>query len=51
MLQRTNRRTDIHLDPLIEIANEAAQFFGRELPGVLHKTGPIPTLAMTTHGG
>ncbi len=45
-LQRTNRRQDINLTPLIEVAREASGFFGRPLPGTLHRIGPIkaPTL-------
>jgi hydroxymethylglutaryl-CoA lyase len=44
MLQRMRRRTDIRLDVLIELARDAARFFGRDLPGRLWKTGPVPTI-------
>jgi len=41
-LQRTGRRTDIDLATLIRVARQVTTFFGRELPGCVHKTGPIP---------
>jgi hydroxymethylglutaryl-CoA lyase len=42
LLQQSGRRTDIALDELIDLARDAEQFFGRPLPGVVHRTGPIP---------
>lgn len=42
-LQREGRRTDVNLDALIGVARDVAAHFGRELPGFVHKTGPIPT--------
>jgi len=39
MFQNMNLRKDIQLDKLIAIAKEAAEYFKRELPGVIHKTG------------
>lgn len=42
MQQRMNRRTDIRLDRLIALAKDAERFFGRTLPGVIHRTGPVP---------
>ena len=45
MLQRMGRRTDIRLDLLIELARDAARFFGRDMTGRLWKTGPVPTIA------
>lgn len=42
MLQRMNMRTDVHLDRLIAVAQDVAAFFGRDMPGMLYKTGPIP---------
>jgi len=42
LLQRMNLRRDMKLDPLIQIAKEASQFFKRDLPGVIYKTGAIP---------
>ena len=41
--QRTGIRPDISLSGLIETAADVAAFFGRELPGTIYKTGPIPT--------
>lgn len=41
LLHRLGHRTDIALDPLIDVAREAGAFFGRDLPGRVYKTGPI----------
>lgn len=41
-LQRKGLRTDIDLTKLIEISKDVAIFFGREMPGLVYKTGPIP---------
>ena len=41
-LQRSGYRGDIALPALIDLALEAERFFGRPLPGVVHRTGPIP---------
>jgi len=51
LLQRMNLRRDIKLDRIIAVAKEASQFFNRELPGLIHKTGPIPTLEKSVQGG
>jgi hydroxymethylglutaryl-CoA lyase len=45
MFQKMNLRKDVQLDKLIAIAKEAAEYFKRELPGVIYKTGKIPDLA------
>jgi hydroxymethylglutaryl-CoA lyase len=45
VLQRTGRRPDISLAALIDLALEAEQFFGRTLPGFVHRTGPIAAAA------
>ena len=45
MLQRMGLRTDIDLDALIEVARDAARFFGRDMAGRLWKTGKVPTIA------
>jgi hydroxymethylglutaryl-CoA lyase len=42
MLQRGGMRHDIGIDPLVVAAKAAEAFFGRELPGVVHRTGVIP---------
>ncbi|MEK7667196.1 MAG: hydroxymethylglutaryl-CoA lyase [Gemmatimonadota bacterium] len=42
MLQRMGRRQDVALEAIIGIANEVAAFFGREMPGMVYRTGPIP---------
>jgi hydroxymethylglutaryl-CoA lyase len=44
-LQRAGQRDDINLDELIRVARDVATFFGRELPGCVYKTGPIPVPA------
>jgi hydroxymethylglutaryl-CoA lyase len=41
-LQRTGRRLDIALDPLIRVARDIAAYLGRDLPGTVYKAGPIP---------
>lgn len=35
-------REDISLGPIVETSKQASQFFGRDLPGFIYKTGPIP---------
>jgi hydroxymethylglutaryl-CoA lyase len=40
-LQRTGKRGDVDLDRLIFLAREVSMFFGREMPGLVHKTGPL----------
>jgi hydroxymethylglutaryl-CoA lyase len=40
-LQRTGRRQDVDLAPLIAVASAASEFFGRVLPGTVHRIGPI----------
>jgi len=42
MFQRFGVRSDISLQSIIALAKEAEEFFNRELPGVIHKTGKIP---------
>jgi hydroxymethylglutaryl-CoA lyase len=42
-LQRMGLRTDVDLDALIQLARDVAAFFGREMPGRVYKTGPVPT--------
>jgi hydroxymethylglutaryl-CoA lyase len=42
-LQRIGLRHDVHLGKLIEIARSVSVFFGREMPGMVHKSGPIST--------
>jgi hydroxymethylglutaryl-CoA lyase len=41
-LQATGRRSDVDLTKLVALAREVAGFFGRDLPGCVYKTGPIP---------
>jgi hydroxymethylglutaryl-CoA lyase len=41
MLQRMGLRKDIALDPLLGLARRIAEFFGRDLPGTVYRTGPI----------
>jgi hydroxymethylglutaryl-CoA lyase len=42
MLQRMGLRSDIRLDALIAVANEVARYFGREMPGMVYRTGAVP---------
>jgi hydroxymethylglutaryl-CoA lyase len=41
-LQRTGRRGEVDLGRLIGLARGFAGFFGREMPGMVYKAGPIP---------
>lgn len=41
-LHRVGQRTDIDLSILINVAKDVSAFLGRELPGRVHKTGPLP---------
>ena len=40
-LQREGLREDVDLGALVAIARDVAAHFGRDLPGFVHKTGPI----------
>ena len=44
-LQRMDVRTDVDLPALIALARDVAGFFGREMPGRVYKTGPVPPAA------
>jgi hydroxymethylglutaryl-CoA lyase len=35
-------RTDVNLECLIEVARDVAAHFGREMPGNVYRTGPVP---------
>jgi hydroxymethylglutaryl-CoA lyase len=48
MLQRMGQRTDIALEPILDVSKDAAAFFDRALPGKIYKTGPIPWRAPAT---
>jgi hydroxymethylglutaryl-CoA lyase len=41
LLHREHRRPEVDLDGLVAVTNEAEAFFGRPLPGILHRSGPI----------
>jgi hydroxymethylglutaryl-CoA lyase len=41
MLHRMNLRTDVKVDGIIAVAQDVAAFFGRGMPGMVYKTGPI----------
>jgi hydroxymethylglutaryl-CoA lyase len=41
-LQRAGERRDVDLAALIEVAQDVARFFDRDLPGAVYRTGPIP---------
>lgn len=45
MMYGMGLRRDIRLEPLVETSRKASRFFGRELPGTIYKTGPVPSLA------
>jgi hydroxymethylglutaryl-CoA lyase len=40
-LQRSGRRQDVHLAPIIDVATQASKFVGRTLPGAVHRIGTI----------
>ncbi|MGE5177990.1 MAG: hydroxymethylglutaryl-CoA lyase [Bacteroidota bacterium] len=42
-LHLEGKRPDVDLERLIEVAREVSAHFGRDLPGFVHKTGPLPT--------
>ncbi len=42
MMQRMNLRRDIHLETLIAAAKMAEEIVGRQLPGRIHVSGPVP---------
>jgi hydroxymethylglutaryl-CoA lyase len=42
LFHRLGVRTDVRLEPIVDVAMEAARVLGRELPGKVYKTGPIP---------
>lgn len=41
MLQRMGLRKEVRLDLLLEVARDVSRFFGREMNGVVYRTGPI----------
>ena len=48
--QRNGVRTDVRLHTLLDLASEMSRFFGRELPGSVYRSGPIPTPAPSADG-
>lgn len=48
-LQRSGLRTDIDLPKLIGLAKDFAGFFGREMPGMVYRTGGIAGSALHAH--
>jgi hydroxymethylglutaryl-CoA lyase len=40
-LQRIDKRSDVDLEKLISLAREVSTFLGREMPGLVHKTGSL----------
>jgi hydroxymethylglutaryl-CoA lyase len=42
LLQRMDRRPDVRLDQVIGVASDVASFFGRAMPGMVYRTGPVP---------
>jgi hydroxymethylglutaryl-CoA lyase len=41
-LQREGVRRDVDVDRLVALARDVAGFFGREMPGRVHKAGALP---------
>ncbi len=50
VLQREGLRRDVDLAALIGLARDVSAFFARELPGRVHRTGPVPQLARSAEG-
>ncbi len=50
-LQRRGLRRDIRLSVLIEVARDVARHFGRELPGSVYRSDPIPEPAAAAERG
>lgn len=44
MFNRMGLRNDINLDGIIEVTKEASDYFNRQLPGLIHRTGKIPEI-------
>jgi hydroxymethylglutaryl-CoA lyase len=42
-LHRIGERRDVDLAALISLAQDVSRFFGRDLPGLVYKAGPVPT--------
>jgi hydroxymethylglutaryl-CoA lyase len=45
LFHRIGLRADVRLEPIIEVSKAAAGVLGRDLPGRVYKTGPIPSVA------
>jgi hypothetical protein len=43
MFHRLGLRHDIRLGPLVDLAKDVGAYFGREMPGMVYKSGPIPS--------
>jgi len=48
MMQRMGLRCDLKLENLIETAKDISRFFGREMPGMVYKTGAITEKGATS---
>ncbi len=48
MMHRMGLRNDLALGKIIDVAKDVSGFFGREMSGVVYKTGPIPA-SQATH--
>jgi hydroxymethylglutaryl-CoA lyase len=48
--QRGGLRRDVDLPTLLGVARDVAAWFGRELPGKVHRSGPIPEPALVGAG-
>lgn len=47
MFQKMNLKNNISVDKLIALSKEASEYFKRELPGVIYRTGKIPEINKT----
>lgn len=44
MFQRMGLRTDVDLEPILDVVGDAEAELGRTLPGIIHRTGRIPSI-------
>ena len=43
LFHRLGLRTDVRLEPIVDVSKQAATLLGRDLPGRIYRTGPIPS--------
>ena len=43
LFHRLGLRTEVRLEPIVDVSKQAAALLGRDLPGRIYRTGPIPS--------